>query len=183
MKNFKWLIFWIFILLYGVGVCIGSTRQVTVENQNGMYEYLEGAVSGYDVPASESIRSILKDNMKLLFCLAIGGFFVAGPVVLGVVMFIKGYSTGFAITAVLRLFGIRGLTYCMANLISAIIIVPALGWYSCKSAANIKDMRYDRREFLKRFCFLLMIILLVLIVDSGIRGYLTAILMKFAAKG
>ncbi len=183
MKNLKGIIFLVFLLLYGIGVCIGSTRQVLTPNQSGMYEYLEGAVLGYDVPASESVKSILKDNMKLFFCLLVGGFFLVGPVVLGAVMLIKGYSTGFAITAVLRLFGIRGLIFCMANLISAIIIVPALCWYSCKTVENIKEMRYDRREFLKRFFLLLIVIFIVLIIDSGIRGYLSAILMKLAANG
>ncbi len=180
MKNFKVVVFLVFLLLYGIGVCIGSARQVTTPNQSDMYEYLEGAVSGYDVTALESFKSILKDNMKLFFCLLIGGFFVVGPVILSAVMLIKGYSTGFAITAVLRLFGIRGLIFCMANLISAVIIVPALCWYSCKTVENIKEMRYERREFLKRLLLLLTVIFVVLLVDSGIRGYLSAILMKFA---
>ncbi|MBR5809168.1 MAG: stage II sporulation protein M [Clostridia bacterium] len=183
MKNFKAIVFLVFLLLYTVGVCIGSARQVLVANQSGMYEYLEGAVSGYDVSVSESVKSIFKDNIKLFGCLFIGGFFVIGPLVLGAIMIIKGYSTGFAITAVLRLFGIRGLTFCMANLISAIIIVPALCWYSCNAIENIKEIRHERSEFLKRLLLLLLIILLVLIVDSGIRGYLSAILMKFGTNG
>ena len=181
MKNFKGIVFFVFLLLYGVGVCIGSARQVLVDNQSGMYEYLEGAVSGYDVGIKESVNSILKDNMKLFCCLVAGGFFVMGPIVLGTVMVIKGYSTGFAITAVLRFFGMRGLIYCLANLISAIIVIPALCWYSCKAVENIKEIRYDRREFMKRLLLLLVIILLVLIVDGGIRGYLSAILMKIGS--
>lgn len=183
MKNYKWIIFFVFLILYVVGVCIGSTRQVLVENQNGMYEYLEGAVSGYDVSAAQSVKSIFKDNMKLFCCLVIGGFFVLGPIILGVVMLVKGYSVGFAITAVLRLFGLRGLIFCVANLVSATVIVPSLCWYSCKAVENIKDMRYDRREFLKKLFLLSSIALIVLIIDSVIRGYLSAILMKFAANG
>lgn len=183
MRNFKRIVFLTFLLLYGIGVCIGSTRQVLVDNQSGMYEYLEGAVSGYDVGAKESVKSILNDNMKLFFCLLVGGFFVIGPVMLGAVMVIKGYSTGFAITAVLRLFGMRGLVFCLANLISVIVVVPALCWYSCKTVENIKDMRYDRREFLKRFILLAIVVLLVLIIDSITRGYLSATLMKFGNNG
>ena len=121
--------------------------------------------------------------MKLFFCLLLGGFFVIGPVMLGAVMVIKGYSTGFAITAVLRLFGMRGLVFCLANLISVIVVVPALCWYSCKTVENIKDMRYDRREFLKRFILLAIVVLLVLIIDSITRGYLSATLMKFGNNG
>lgn len=183
MKNFRGIVFLSFLLLYAVGVCMGSARQVLVDNQSGMYEYLEGAVSGYDVSVSDSIKSIFKNNMKLFVCLLAGGLFVIGPVVLGVIMIVKGYSAGFAITAVLRLFGIRGLVYCMANLISAIIMVPALCWYSCKAIENIKELRYDRREFIKRLVLLLTVLLLVIIIDSGIRGYLSSIVMKFATNG
>ena len=179
MRKFKGIFFLIFLLLYVIGVCIGSGRLILVDNQSGMYEYLEGAVSGYSVTVTESIKSILEDNMKLFLCLLVGGFFLIGPLILCAVMVIKGYFAGFAITAVLRLFGIRGLLFCTANLISAIIIVPALCWYSCKSVENIKEMRYDRREFLKRFFVLSLVILAGLVIDGVIRGYLSAILMKF----
>ena len=183
MKNIKGIIFLVFLLLYGIGVCTGSASQVSTPNQSSMYEYLERAVSGYDVTTAESFKSILKDNLKLFLCLMAGGFFVIGPVVLGAVMLVKGYSAGFAITTVLRFFGVRGLIFCMANIISAVILVPALCWYSYKSVENIKEMRHDRREFLRRLFLLLVVILIVLLIDSVIRGYLSAILMKFAVKG
>lgn len=182
MKNFKAVIFFVFLFLYGTGVLIGSIRQVSAPNQNVMYEYLEGAVSGYDVTSQESFKSVLKDNIKLFFCLLVGGFFVVGPVILGVIILVKGYSVGFAITAMLRLFGVRGLICCISNLISAVILIPAICWYSCKAVENIKDIRYDRREFLKRLAILLIVIFIVLLIDSGIRGYLSAILMKFITK-
>lgn len=183
MKNFKGILFLIFLLLYGVGVCVGSARQVLAPNQSSMYEYLEGAISGYDVTATESVKSILKDNLKLFLCLAVGGFFLVGPVLLGAVILVKGYSAGFAITAVLRLFGMYGMTFCIANLVSASLVVPMLCWYSCNAAVNIRELRYDRREFLKRYFVLLAVILLVVVVDSGVRGFLSAVLMKFLSNG
>lgn len=183
MRNFKRLFFFVFLIIYGIGVCIGSTSLVLVDNQSEMYEYIESAMSGYEVSVTESVKSVLTDNMKLYFCLMVGGFFLVGPAVLGVVMAVKGYFSGFAITAVLRLFGIRGLLFCMANLVSAVIVVPSLCWFSCKSVENIKEMRYDRREFLKRFVLLSLVILVVLIIDGGIRGYLSAVFMKIGTKG
>lgn len=183
MRNKKGILFFIFLLLYGLGVCIGSTRQVLVGDQNGMYEYLEKAISGYDVTAMDSVKSILKDNIKIFLCLLIGGFFLAGPVVLCGVMLVKGYTAGFAITAVLRLFGIKGITFCIANIISAAIVVPAMCWYSSNSVVNILELRYDRREFLKRFFVLLAVILLVILADSGIRGFLSALFMQFTPNG
>ena len=60
MQNKKGVIFLIFLLLYGVGVCIGCTRQISVSDQSGMYEYLEQAMSGYNATAIESVKSIFK---------------------------------------------------------------------------------------------------------------------------
>lgn len=183
MRNKKGILFLIFLTLYVIGMCIGSARQVLAPNQIGMHEYLEQAITGYDVTVTESVKSIFKDNSKLFLCVAVGGFFVVGPVLLGIVMLTKGYMAGFAITAVLRCFGVYGLIFCVANLVSAAIVVPMLGWYSCNSVVNIQEQRYDRREFIKRFLVLLAIIAVVLLADCGIRGCLSAILMKFAPKG
>lgn len=181
VKNLKNILFLAFILLYTVGVCIGCMMQISVRNQGNMYEYLESAMSGYDVTALESIKTILWDNLKIFGLLAIGGFFLAGPLVLAGVMLMKGYTAGFAITAVLRFYGMRGIIFCGANLVSAAIVIPAVCWYSCASSTNILKNRHDRKEFLKRFFLLLAAILPILCVDGILKGILSPFLIKFAS--
>lgn len=183
MKNLKSIIFIAFLILYAIGVGIGCARQIGAENQAGMYEYLEGAVSGYDVSVKESIKSILHDNIKVLGLAFVGGFFLIGPILLAVIMFLKGYMAGFAITSVLRFFGISGWIFCGANLVSAAIVIPALAWYSCMCVGNIVNNRYDRREFVKRFAVIFIVILLVLLLDSILKGFLSSILLKNAPIG
>ena len=86
MRKFKGILFLIFLLLYVIGVCMGSAGILLIDNQSGMYEYLENAMTGYSVTAMESIKSILADNMKLFLCLLAGGFFLIGPLILCGVM-------------------------------------------------------------------------------------------------
>lgn len=183
MKNNKTLIFLGFILLYAIGVLIGSLRQVKVENQGEMYEYLEGAVGGYNVSLQDSIKSIFKDNLKLFVLLLIGGFFVIGTPILAVVAAGRGYSAGFAVTTVLRYYGIRGLLFCISNFISAAVIVPLISWYAVISVVNLKKHRFDRREFIKRFLTQMAIILPILALDSLARGFLSFFFIKIASGG
>lgn len=173
----------IFLLLYFVGVCIGCVREIGVENQGEMYEYLEASVTDYNVTASDSIKSIFKDNMKIFCFLFLGGLFLPGSVLLGGVMLVKGYTAGFAITAMLRLFGMKGLIFCGANLVSAAILVPALSWYSGASFENLIRKREDRNTFLKKYTVMLLCIFLILIFDAILRGFLSSMLMKLAGKG
>ena len=181
MIKFKKITFIVFVALYSIGVCVGCIRQTRTDNQRDMYEYLESAVSGYNVPIGESIKSILENNLKLMAFLVAGGLFLVGPIILAGVMLSKGYAAGFAITSILRLFGMRGLLFCIANLVSVAIIIPAISWYSCVSLVNILNNRNDRKEFLKRFFLLFAIMIPVVLVDGVVRGFLSAILMNFAS--
>ena len=183
MKNFKVILFLIFILLYSVGIVAGCIGQVGTENQRDMYEYLEGAVSGYDTSANESIKAVFSESIKIMGLIAIGGFFLLGPLILCFVMLMKGYATGFAITTILRLFGMRGLLFCGANLVSSAIIIPAIAWYSCQATSNILNNRYERKDFIKRYILLIVIMIPVFLADSVLRGLLSSILIKFASSG
>ncbi len=180
MKRFKLVVFFVFIALYVIGLSVGSVSQVGNKNQGEMYEYLEGAVSEYNVTVGESIKQILQDNIKTLVLLALGGVFLLGPVVMVVLVVIKGYTTGFAITAMLRLFGFRGITFCLANLLSCAIIIPALSWYSCAVVTNILDNRYEKKTFFKCFFVLILVMVPILLMEGVIRGFLSALLMKLA---
>ncbi len=180
MKKFKLVVFFVFIALYVIGTLIGSVSLVGNKNQVEMYEYLEGAVSEYNVQTWESIKQILEGNLKTFALLVFGGMFLLGPVVMAGVMVIKGYTTGFAITAMLRLFGMRGLTFCIANLLSCAIIIPAIAWYSCEAITNILNNRYEKNTFMKCFLVRLLVMIPILLIDGVLRGFLSSILMKLA---
>lgn len=181
MKNYKTVLFFVFIFLYVAGLLFGSFSQVGTENQKGMYEYLEKAVSGYDVSISDSIKQILEDNVKTLVLLVAGGILLLGPFIMAIMLVVKGYTAGFAITAMLRLFGAKGLVFCGANFLSTAILIPAIAWFSVSSCDNILANRYDKSLFLKNFFKYIVIMLPILLLDGIIRGVLSSILLRFAS--
>lgn len=172
----------IFIILYALGLIFGCMGQVTTKNQNEMYSYLESSISNYDVPFAEGIKSIMIENLKVFAVLFIGGLFVIGPIFLAGLIFIKGYTAGFALTSVLRLFGIKGMFICTANIMSAAIILPAICWYSGMSCINIINNRYDRKLFLKKFFMLMAIMLPIVLADGFLRGSLSSLLIQIGTK-
>ncbi|MDD6736281.1 MAG: hypothetical protein PUE13_08240 [Clostridiales bacterium] len=180
VKNFRTLIFFVFLALYGLGVCIGGVRQVKTNAQTEMYEYLTGAVSGYDATAASSIKSVAKDNAVLLVVLAVSGLCRPLSVLAAAAMAAKGYVTGFSITAILRLCGLKGIFLCTANLLSVMLTVPAVAYFGASSAENLFKNRGDR-IFYKYYLILLIILTAIFCVDSLARGVFSTIFMKFAA--
>ena len=180
--DLKKILIIVFIILYALGMVFGCLEQISTENQNDMYTYLEDSISAYDVPVSESVKSILLDNAKLFAVLVAGGLFMIGPILLVVLVFLKGYSTGFAVISILRLFGIRGMLLCAANIMSAAVIVPAVCWFSAMCCVNILTNRYDRKTFLKRFFVLIAFMLPIMLLDGFVRGALSSLLMKIGTK-
>lgn len=177
----KVILILLLIGMYSAGVGIGSYRQTKAENQDEMYEYLSGAVSEYESKSLESIKSVAKDNAKILVPVLFFGFFKISPIVIAALILLKGYSAGFAITSMLRLYGIKGLLFCGANLISSILLIPALSMYGGFTAHNTIYNCQNRQLFLKKYLILAIFITATFCVDSLARGFFSSIFMKMAA--
>lgn len=167
--------------IYIIGVVTGSIHQVKTDNQAEMYSYLETAVSGYDAEVADSIKSVAKDNAKMLLLASPGAFFRIGVPGIAAVMLLKGYATGFAVTAVLRLYGMRGLLLCSANFISLAILIPALAYYGTAAIGNLIYNRDEKKKFLKKAVLLFMFITLMFALDSALRGIFSAFFTDMAA--
>lgn len=180
MKNLKLILFFVMLGMYAAGIAVGSMRQIKTDNQEEMYAYLESAVSGYEVTAADSIKSVAADNAKTLIAAALGGLFRIGPAAVAAVILIKGYTAGFAITAVLRCYGIKGLILCGANLLSAMLLIPVLAYYGSASAYNLFYNRREKGIFFRKYFFLLILLTAIFCADSLLRGFFSSIFMKFA---
>lgn len=180
MKNIRILLFFLFLGTYVIGVAAGCMGQVKSARQAEMYDYLSSAVTEYNANASKSIKSVAADNIKLFLPAAAGGLFKAGILIIAAVIFIKGYSAGFSVTAVLRLYGIRGIVLCGANFLSILFIIPALAYYGSVSAYGLIWEFEERRQFYKRYFFCIVILALIMLADSFTRGFLSSLFMKFA---
>lgn len=178
MRNIRKILFLALIGFYAVGICIGSISQVRAKHQGEMYEYLESAVSGYDVTVSESIKSVARDNVIVLLVMLASAFFSISPFVTGGIILFKGYSAGFAITSMLRLYGMKGLLFCGANFISALVLIPPLAYFGGACGENILNNRQDKKLFLKKNLIFMIFITATFCADSLIRGFLSSIFMK-----
>lgn len=168
--------------MYIIGVAIGSVHQVKTGKQAEMYSYLETAVSEYDAEAADSIKSVARSNAGLLMLAAPGAFFRLGVPGIAAVMLLKGYAAGFAVTAVLRLYGMRGLLLCGANFISLAILIPALASYGAAVVGNLIYNGKEKKKMLKKAVLLLLFIVLMLALDSILRGTFSAFFIDMAAK-
>lgn len=182
MKNTRMMLFLIFILIYIVGISAGSISQVKAGNQAEMSEYLKTSVSGYTTSAANGIKSVLSDNMKLFLPIAAAGLFKWGILIIGAVILLKGYCTGFAITAVLRVYGLGGMILCGANIISALCIIPSVALYGSATARGGVRETYERTDIFKRYFLFLFIIAAVFAADCMLRGFLSTVFMKYAPK-
>lgn len=181
MKRVKILLFFLLLVLYTAGITAGSVMQVKSDRQEELNEYLNSAVSGYQTTAARSIKSVAADNAKLFVPAACGGLFKFGIAVIAVLVLWKGYTAGFSITAILRLYGLRGLVLCGANIISALVIIPALAYFGSISAYSaIWDYR-DVKQKRKRYAAAVILLLAILLADSFMRGFLSSVFMKYAS--
>ncbi len=181
MKKIKMVLMLVLIGMYAAGIGIGSIRQIKAQNQDEMYEYLEGAVGNYEAKSIDSIKSVAKDNAKVLVTVLLFGLFRTIPLAVSVVVLLKGYSAGFAITSMLRFYGMKGLLFCGANLVSVMILIPALSMYGALSTHNVIYNRHDKRVFLKKYFIFAILITAIFCVDSLARGFFSSIFMKMAS--
>lgn len=182
MKNLRMVLLAAFFGMYIIGVVIGSVHQVKTDRQTEMYSYLETAVSEYDAEAADSIRSVAKGNAGLLLLATPGAFFRTCVPGLAAVMLLKGYAAGFAVTAVLRLYGMRGFLLCGANFISLAMLIPALSSYGAAVVGNLIYNRNEKKKMLKKAALLFLFVVLMLAIDSILRGAFSVLFTDMAAK-
>lgn len=175
------VIFTALTAIYAISVFCGGLSQINSDEQSEMFDYLSKAVSEYTTTLSEGIKSVAAENAFTLAILLLAGLFLPLSVLCIPVIFANGYTAGFSVTAMLRLYGIKGLVFCIPNILSAAFVVPALIFYSAASVRNLRTFK-GTKTFGKYFVILLIFLTAVFCVDSVIRGALSTIFMKSASK-
>ena len=181
MKRLRKLLFLILFLVYSAGVLLGALKEVNMKNAAEMYEYLEKGISGYDTAAKSGIITAAKDNLKIFALLLAGSLFKPLIWLSAAAMLLKGYLSGFSIMAALRLYGIKGMSICIPNLISAAVLIPASIYYGGTNISGLLD-RYEKGTFYKRFLWATIFLLTIFCADALIKGSLSAIFVKWASR-
>jgi len=182
LKKTKKLIFVLLILTYAVGVLIGAIREINVSNETEMYDFLKTSVAGYDMGIKDSIKNVGTENAKTICFLALGGIFKGVSWLLGVVILVKGYMTGFSVMAAMRLYGLKGLFLCGANLLSVAIVIPSMAYFGKTVLGDLFLDKISKREYYKRFILMLVLLVIILSADCLLKGVLSSVFMRSFAK-
>ena len=181
MKNIKLILFFVLIAMYAAGIWIGSMEQIRTKNQDEMYEYIERSVAEYKVTSLESIKSVGIDNLKLFAIVIISGFFRLGIAIMAAMMLLKGYMSGFAITSMLRFYGLGGFFFCGASIGSAILLIPSLALFGGASFENTLYNRNNKKLFLKSCLIFSAFMLVILCIDTAARGVFSTLFIKLGS--
>ena len=178
MKNLWKLLFLLLIFLYGAGVLIGAVWEVRAPNQNELYRYLSDGIKGYETQTVSGIKTAATENLKILLILVVGGAIKPLLWLPCAAMLIKGYITGFSVMAALRLYGIKGGLLCLANILSAVVIIPIAAYYGSK---NMKGQILGEGKYYKNFLIATIFLIAIFCADALIKGALSPIFVKWAS--
>ena len=178
MKKLWKTLFFLLIFLYVAGVLAGAVWEVHAPNQNGLYRYLSEGIKGYETQTASGIKAAATENLKFLLILAAGGIIKPLLWLPCAAMLIKGYLTGFSIMAALRLYGLNGCLLCVANFLSAAVIIPAAAYYG---SVNITRMVSCERNYYKNFLIATIFLIAIFCADALIKGALSPIFVKWAS--
>lgn len=178
MKNLWKLLFLLLIFLYAAGVFVGAVWEIRAPNQNELYRYLSEGIKGYETQIVSAIKAAATENLKFLLILAVGGAIKPLLWLPCVAMLIKGYITGFSVMAALRLYGVKGGLLCLANILSAAVIIPIAAYYGSK---NMKGLVLGEEKYYKNFLIATIFLIAIFCADSLIKGALSPIFVKWAS--
>ena len=178
MKKLCKLLFILLIFLYVAGVFAGAVWEMHAPDQNGLYRYLSEGIKGYETQTASGIKAAATENLKFLLILAAGGVIKPFLWLPCAAMLIKGYLTGFSVMAALRLYGMKGCLLCIANFLSAAVIIPVAAYYG---SMNITKMILGEEKYYKNFLIATIFLIAIFCADALIKGALSPIFVKWAS--
>lgn len=158
-------------------ICL-STGDKTIVNTE-----LRGIISGN---LTGSIKNTLTINLLYIISIFILGISTIGLVFNGFIVYLKGFVTGFCVSSMIYIYKVKGLLlgliYLIPHNIINILIILSLSIYSIIfSLGIIKQItgkRINTINLLKRYTFIFLVSLGVIILTSIIEVYFTTFLLN-----
>lgn len=158
-------------------ICL-STGDKTIVNTE-----LRGIISGN---LTGNIKNTLTINLLYIISIFILGISTIGLVFNGFIVYLKGFVTGFCVSSMIYIYKVKGLLlgliYLIPHNIINILIILSLSIYSIIfSLGIIKQItgkRINTINLLKRYTFIFLVSLGVIILTSIIEVYFTTFLLN-----
>lgn len=164
---------WLLVFIFATGIFTGSLYQVKIDAQTEMYEYLKEGVTAYNPGLWDGIKAVFSDNFPELCILLVSAFLPFGAVLTGGVLASRGFMTGFAITAAMRTYGIKGMGLCLGNIVSCAVLVPSLIMFGLLLSGDL-----HKKNRLRTFMFSALFLMLMLGLDAVIRGGFSVVMSR-----
>lgn len=158
-------------------ICLSTGDKTIVSNE------LRGIISGN---LTGNIKNTLTINLLYIISIFILGISTIGFVFNGFIVYLKGFVTGFCVSSMIYIYKVKGLLlgliYLIPHNIINILIILSLSIYSIIfSLGIIKQItgkRINTINLLKRYTFIFLVSLGVIILTSIIEVYFTTFLLN-----
>lgn len=158
-------------------ICLSTGDKTIVSNE------LRGIISGN---LTGNIKNTLTINILYIISIFILGISTIGLVFNGFIVYLKGFVTGFCVSSMIYIYKVKGLLlgliYLIPHNIINILIILSLSIYSIIfSLGIIKQItgkRINTINLLKRYTFIFLVSLGIIILTSIIEVYFTTFLLN-----
>ncbi len=170
---------WIGAALFTIGIFLGSFYAAGLEGEafSDVTNYLNSFLKEGIRPKAEIFKNSLWLNMRLFFVIFVAGFFkIAIPLTIAAIG-LEGFISGFTSASFVKVFGVKGLLFGASGIISTLIFIVNLVFFSAWSMKfSLNNGKKDR--FLKKnYLILSAICLTTFCIASLSDGYITTIFM------
>lgn len=171
-----------FILCFVAGICAGAMVCVyTNENSNReIYEYLSDFFGSFSTVSDIGgiIKKSLAVNSKIFAVILVSAMFAAGYAISAAVVTIKGFVTGFTMTAFIKFYAINGIWLALCNLPVNLLFIPTVIFYAVVSAGVSIKCRNGEKGIIPAYLLISVGVYIIFVLCACMDGYITASAMK-----
>lgn len=158
-------------------ICLGVDDKTIINTE--LTTLLSGNITG-------SLKNTLTINLLYIISIFILGISTIGLIFNGFIVYLKGFITGFCISSMIYIYKVKGLLlgiiYLIPHNIINILVIISLSIYSIIFSLGIikqiKGKKINMENLLKRYSFIFLISIGIIIITSIIEVYLTSFLFN-----
>lgn len=183
IKSSDKLIFVILLCALVAGIVTGSFVTAKMPSADG--DILQSAIQKAEQARSVNVffKAMKREGIGALLIYT-GGLCVLGAAAAAVYLAWRGYALGFAVGALVRLYGLAGSLSALAGLyFSNFIIIPALLLFGTLGAKNASELSENGiGNTLKQFTLISFVFVVILFAGCLAEGFICTPLMKSTMK-
>ena len=172
---------WIGAILFTVGIFIGSFYAAGLKGEafSDVSGYLKAYFEGSARNRGEVFLNSFFLNLRLFVIIFVAGFYkFTIPLTIASIGF-EGFTSGFTTASFIKAFGIKGLLLGLSGIVSTIIFIVNLVFFSAWSMKFSLNNGKNDRFFKKNYLILSGIALTIFCIASLSDGYITTTFMGF----